>query len=61
MPLELGITNEDRPQAATRIERFEMKSKHAVFTIAADREPASVSFDPNTWLLLDQISFVKRQ
>jgi aminopeptidase N len=61
MPFELGIRNEDRPQATTRIERLEMKSKYSVFTIPAEREPAAVSFDPDRWLLMDQISFEKRQ
>jgi hypothetical protein len=37
-----------------------MTSKHAVFTIAADNEPTAVTFDPNTWLLMDEVSFEKR-
>ena len=60
MPVEIGIANGDRQQPAPRIERVEMNAKHNVFTIAADREPADVTFDPNTWLLMDQISFGKR-
>jgi aminopeptidase N len=60
IPFEVAITTGSRPQPATRFERLEMKSKHNVFTIAADNEPASVTFDPNTWLLMDRVAFVKR-
>jgi len=60
MPVEIGIVNGDRPQAAPRLERVTLRNKHDVFTIAADREPAAVSFDPNTWLLMDQIAFAQR-
>ena len=60
MPVEIGIVNGDRPQAAPRLERVTLRNKHDVFNIAADREPAAVSFDPNTWLLMDQIAFAHR-
>jgi aminopeptidase N len=49
-----------RPQLALRVERREMTAKESRFTIAAEREPAAVTFDPNTWLLTDQATFVKR-
>jgi aminopeptidase N len=49
-----------RPQPALRVERREMTAKESRFTIAAEREPAAVTFDPNTWLLTDQATFVKR-
>jgi len=60
MPFEIGITTDGQPRPSTRIERLEMKTKRSVFTIAADNEPSAVSFDPNTWLLMDQLTFVKR-
>jgi len=62
LPLEFGVT----PAAAgaatpvTRVERVEMTTKQATFSIAAETDPASVSFDPETWLLADRVSFVKR-
>jgi aminopeptidase N len=59
MPIEIGIAT-DGQAATTRVERFDMRSKHNVFTVPADREPEAVTFDPNTWLLLDQVSFAKR-
>jgi hypothetical protein len=59
MPVEFGITiGGTQPRA--RVERVEMKDRRSVFTIAAEREPSDVTFDPNTWLLIDQVSFVKR-
>jgi len=59
MPIEVGIAT-DGQAATTRVERFDMRAKHNVFTVPADREPEAVTFDPNTWLLLDQVSFAKR-
>jgi aminopeptidase N len=58
LPVDIGITSGGKP--AARVERVEMKTKHAVFTIASDTEPAAVSVDPDTWLLTDQVAFVKR-
>ena len=60
MPVEIGIVSGDGPQPTPRIERVDITAKHNVFTIAADRQPAGLSFDPNTWLLTDRISFGKR-
>ncbi len=60
MPFEIGITTGEGTQSATRIERLEMTMKRSVFTIAADKAPTSVTFDPNTWLLRDTATFVKR-
>jgi aminopeptidase N len=59
MPFEIGIT-EGGATPATRIERLEMTKKQSVFAIGAETEPATVSFDPNTWLLMDAVTFVKR-
>ena len=62
LPLEFGVTPAAAGAAtpATRVERVEMTTKQASFSIAAETEPASVSFDPDTWLLADRVSFVKR-
>ena len=59
MPVEIGVTTGGQ-RPATRVERFEMKDRRSVFTIAAEQAPTSVTFDPNTWLLMDQITFVRR-
>ena len=62
LPLEFGVTPAAAGAAtpATRVERVEMTTKQASFSIAAETEPASVSFDPDTWLLADRVSFAKR-
>ena len=44
-----------------RIERVDMAGKRQSFTIPVATEPAEVTFDPDTWLLADRITFVKRQ
>ena len=60
MPFEIGITIDGQPRPSTRTERLEMNAKRNVFTIAADTEPVAVTFDPSTWLLMDQLAFAKR-
>src|SRR5262249_61131399 len=65
VPVEFGVdaprTEAGQPAPpAPRIERVEMTDKHGVFTIASDTEPTSVTFDPNTWLLMDQVGFRRR-
>jgi hypothetical protein len=63
LPLEFGVTpaaGTGTPAPAARVERVEMTSKQATFSIAAEAEPASVAFDPETWLLADRVTFVKR-
>jgi aminopeptidase N len=60
VPIEIGSTVEGQVPAAPRVDRFEMKEKHGMFTIASDVAPASVTFDPNTWLLVDKVTFVRR-
>jgi aminopeptidase N len=58
VPVQLGVvTTAGQPP---RIERVEMKDKRASFTIASPAEPADVTFDPDTWLLADKVSFVKK-
>jgi aminopeptidase N len=45
LPLEIGISD--------RIEKIEMAQKTQRFEIASDKEPASVTLDPNTKILMD--------
>ena len=55
LPLEIGLTT-DGPQ---KIEKVEMTSKQRRFEIAMDKEPASVTLDPNTWVLME-VRFSRR-
>jgi aminopeptidase N len=55
LPLELGISE----GAAPRVAKIEMTGKTQRFEIASDKEPASVTLDPNTWVLM-QARFEKR-
>jgi aminopeptidase N len=45
LPLEVAVD--------ARTEKIEMTQKQQRFEIAADKEPAEVSLDPNTWMLMD--------
>ena len=49
LPLEVGVANGNGP---ARVERIELTQPAGRFTIAADREPQSVTLDPNTWTLM---------
>ena len=40
------------PPAQPRIERLELTAATGQFAFAADAEPASVTLDPNTWVLM---------
>ena len=57
LPLELGVSAEGTPQAS--VTKVEMTKKDQQFEIMADKEPASVALDPNTWTLMEA-RFVKR-
>jgi aminopeptidase N len=58
LPLDVGVTNGNGPM---RIERIELTQSAGRFTIAADREPQSLSLDPNTWVLMAEPVFTKHQ
>ncbi|HEY1337626.1 MAG TPA: M1 family metallopeptidase [Bryobacteraceae bacterium] len=45
LPIEVGI--------AGKVEKIEFTQKQQRFEIAAETEPESIAFDPNTWLLAD--------
>ena len=59
IPLDIGITTE-AGQSPMRIERRELTDTRGRFLIPVDKEPAGVTLDPNTWLLMDQMTFEKR-
>jgi aminopeptidase N len=47
--------------ALPTIERVEMTARRATMTFDAPAEPASVTIDPSTWLLVDSGRFIKVQ
>jgi aminopeptidase N len=51
LPLDIGI--DAGGTTATRIEKIEMTQKQQRFEIAADKVPAAVRLDPNTWTLME--------
>jgi aminopeptidase N len=51
LPLEVSVQEPGVAQA--RIEKIEMTRSAQAFEIAADKEPAAVVLDPNTWVLMD--------
>jgi len=57
LPLEVGLTLEGAQPP--RIEKIEMIQKQQRFEIAAEKEPAAVALDPNTWVLME-LRFGKR-
>jgi aminopeptidase N len=57
LPLDIGIVT--APGAPLRIEKVELTARTGTFTFSADSAPASLSLDPNTWLLFEAGSFNK--
>lgn len=57
LPLDVGVTSAG---AQPVVHRIEMTSGHARFTIPASAEPAAVSLDPGTWVLLESMEFTRR-
>jgi aminopeptidase N len=57
LPIEMGITVEGT--AGPRIEKIEMTERTQRFTIVAEKPPASVTLDPNCWVLMKS-SFAQR-
>jgi aminopeptidase N len=49
LPLEIGVTLD----GATKLEKIELTQKQQRFEFAAEKEPATVTLDPNTWALMD--------
>jgi aminopeptidase N len=52
LPLEIGI--------GTNVVRVEMTQKQQRFEILVDEAPASVTLDPNTWMLIDSTRWEPR-
>ena len=57
LPLDIAINSST---GQPRIERVELTAGKGQFTLAAETEPASVTLDPNTWVLTQSIEFTKR-
>lgn len=49
LPLEIGLTLD----GAAKVEKVEMTTKQQRFELTADKEPAAVTLDPNTWVLME--------
>ncbi len=54
--VDVGVTTAGAP---ARVERVAMTSKRATVTFDAPSEPAAVTIDPGTWLLIDTGTFLK--
>ena len=57
LPLEIAVAGATGP---ARVERIELTERTGRFSLAAATEPASVTLDPNTWVLMQSAEFVKR-
>jgi aminopeptidase N len=49
-----------KPGELPRVERMDLTGRTATKTFSVDVEPAAVTVDPNTWLLMDAGGFVKK-
>ena len=56
-PLEIGIA---RAGGQPVIHRVELTGASGRFTLPADAEPAAVSLDPNTWVLLESADIARK-
>jgi aminopeptidase N len=58
LSVDVGIA--PKPGNVPRIERFELAGRSATKIFQVEGEPAAVTIDPNTWLLMDAGAFTKR-
>ena len=59
LPLEVGIS---MPGAgAPRVERLELTDRKGRFAFPVDSEPAEVTLDPDTWMLMETPVFTRRE
>jgi aminopeptidase N len=58
LPLEIGVSTS--AATAPRIERVELTGRDGRFTFAAESEPAAVTLDPNTWILMEPPQFTHK-
>jgi aminopeptidase N len=49
LPLEIGVTID----GALKIEKIDFTQKQQRFELTAEKEPATVTLDPNTWVLMN--------
>ncbi len=56
IPIEIAIAG---TTGQPRIERLELSEGTGRFALAADTEPASVTLDPNSWVLMQVVEFVR--
>ena len=57
IPLEIAVVT---PGGRAQTERIELTEGTGRFTLAVAEEPASVTLDPNTWVLMQVAEFVRR-
>jgi aminopeptidase N len=53
------VSTPPQPQPVQHIQVLQLKQQHQVFTLPLDREPVSVSLDPNAWVMM-QAAFDKK-
>ena len=58
LPLEIGLAASDGP---VNVQRIELTAGKGSFNITSEKEPATVSIDPNTWTLLESASLTRRE
>ena len=58
LPVDIGIAS--KHGGHPRIERMEVTGRTMTKTFSADSEPASITLDPETWLLLESGALTKR-
>jgi aminopeptidase N len=58
LPLEIAIAG---ATGQPRVERVELTEATGRFTFGVDAEPASVTLDPDTWVLMQAAELVRRQ
>ncbi len=62
MPVEIGITvaSSGTANPAVRTAKIVVEQPHNVLRVPLDSAPADVQFDPNTWLPMTQVTFVRQ-
>jgi len=56
--VDIGIAA--KPGELPRVERMEFGGRTVTKTFTAETEPASVTIDPETWLLMEAGAFTRR-
>jgi aminopeptidase N len=57
LPLDVGLVMRD---GQVTVERVELGTTEARFTITTDKEPDAVTIDPDTWTLLESANMTRR-